>query len=291
MVLAYWLYLYFTIHQPKLIFVYPIRYYSHNNDYLEICRCYKAIYEISSVKENPSRWIPVTPYQAICDFIYEHSLSSFLENFLHAGVKENMLVLGSLAAWSNAIKPSELHLGGQESLWASEFQVWLLTACASRSLIIYKYYTILLPQNSKCSLVAKFWVLRLFSFRLLLKQLVTMEVIQWTALWNTYKDEFENEKNILGGSLGDKAAEDLKQRIIEHVCCVFTYTGLRIMLSIYFFLHIFFYLFFFFFFQNIIVVSKYYSRITLKRIAELLCLSIQVSWCLFKFIIKWCLCT
>lgn len=54
-------------------------------------------------------------------------------------------------------------------------------------------------------------------FRLLLKQLVTMEVIQWTALWNAYKDEFDNEKNILGGSLGEKAAEDLKQRIIEHV--------------------------------------------------------------------------
>ena len=45
--------------------------------------------------------------------------------------------------------------------------------------------------------------------RLMLKQLVIMEVIQWTALWNAYKDEFENEK--------DKAAEDLRQRIIEHV--------------------------------------------------------------------------
>ena len=53
--------------------------------------------------------------------------------------------------------------------------------------------------------------------RFLLKQVVTMEVIQWTSLWNTYKDEFENEKSMLGGSLGDKAAEDLRQRIIEHV--------------------------------------------------------------------------
>lgn len=52
---------------------------------------------------------------------------------------------------------------------------------------------------------------------LLLKQLITMEVVQWTALWETYKDEFETEKAMLGGSLGDKAAEDLKQRIIEHV--------------------------------------------------------------------------
>lgn len=54
-------------------------------------------------------------------------------------------------------------------------------------------------------------------YRLLLKQLVTMEVIQWTSLWNTYQEEFENEKSMLGGDLGDKAAEDLRQRIIEHV--------------------------------------------------------------------------
>ena len=51
----------------------------------------------------------------------------------------------------------------------------------------------------------------IFCRRLLLKQLVTMEVIQWTSLWNSCKDEFENEKNMLGGSLGDKAAEDLRQ--------------------------------------------------------------------------------
>lgn len=44
-----------------------------------------------------------------------------------------------------------------------------------------------------------------------------MEVIQWTALWNLFKDEFENEKNMLGGSLGDKAAEDFRERVIEHV--------------------------------------------------------------------------
>ncbi|RZB97511.1 26S proteasome non-ATPase regulatory subunit 12-like A [Glycine soja] len=31
------------------------------------------------------------------------------------------------------------------------------------------------------------------NFKLLLKQLVTMEVIQCTTLWDSYKDEFENE--------------------------------------------------------------------------------------------------
>jgi len=29
--------------------------------------------------------------------------------------------------------------------------------------------------------------------------------------------------------------------------------------------------------QNILVISKYYARITLKRLAALLCLSVQVS--------------
>ena len=35
------------------------RYYMHNNDYLEICRCYKAIYDIPAIKEDPTKWIPV----------------------------------------------------------------------------------------------------------------------------------------------------------------------------------------------------------------------------------------
>jgi 26S proteasome regulatory subunit N5 len=63
--------------------------------------------------------------------------------------------------------------------------------------------------------------------RLLLKQLVTMEVIQWTSLWEFFKEEYEKEKNLLGGALGAKASEDLKLRIIEHVllslCLVYSY--------------------------------------------------------------------
>uniref|UniRef100_A0A6V7QV63 PCI domain-containing protein n=1 Tax=Ananas comosus var. bracteatus TaxID=296719 RepID=A0A6V7QV63_ANACO len=150
-----------------------IRYHSHNNDYLEICRSYKAIYDIPSVKEDPSQWIPVL--RKIC--------------------------------WYLVLSP---HDSMQSSLLNTTLEDKNLTEIPN--------------------------------FRLLLKQLVTMEVIQWTRLWEMYKDEFANEKNLLGGPLGDKAAEDLKLRIIEH---------------------------------NILVVSKYYSRITLKRIADLLCLSLQ----------------
>nr|GMC66460.1 26S proteasome non-ATPase regulatory subunit 12 homolog A-like [Ipomoea batatas] len=124
-----------------------IRYYSHSNDYLEICRCYKAIYEIPSVKEDPEKWIPVL--RKIC--------------------------------WYLVLSPhdpmqSSLHNATLEDKNLSE-----------------------IPH-----------------FKVLLKQLITMEVIQWNALWNTFKDEFQNEKNMLGGSLGDKAAEDLRLRVIEH---------------------------------------------------------------------------
>ncbi|KAG2716420.1 hypothetical protein I3843_03G127400 [Carya illinoinensis] len=150
-----------------------IRYYTHNNDYLEICRCYKAIYDIPSVKENPEQWIPIL--RKICWYLVLSPHDPMQSSLLNSTLEDKNL---------------------------SEIQ----------------------------------------NFRSLLKQLVTMEVIQWTSLWDTYKNDFENEKSMLGGDLGDKAAEDLRQRIIEH---------------------------------NILVVSKYYSRITLKRLAELLCLSIQ----------------
>ena len=36
-------------------------------------------------------------------------------------------------------------------------------------------------------------------------------------LWNEFEAEFDSEKYLLGGSLGEKAAEDLRQRVIEHV--------------------------------------------------------------------------
>ncbi|XP_041005288.1 26S proteasome non-ATPase regulatory subunit 12 homolog A-like [Juglans microcarpa x Juglans regia] len=150
-----------------------IRYYTHNNDYLEICRCYKAIYDIPSVKENPVQWIPIL--RKICWYLVLSPHDPMQSSLLNSTLEDKNL---------------------------SEIQ----------------------------------------NFRSLLKQLLTMEVIQWTSLWDTYKNDFENEKSMLGGDLGDKAAEDLRQRIIEH---------------------------------NILVVSKYYSRISLKRLAELLCLSIQ----------------
>ncbi|XP_019463312.1 PREDICTED: 26S proteasome non-ATPase regulatory subunit 12 homolog A-like [Lupinus angustifolius] len=156
----------------RLYYELMIRYYSHNNDYLEICRCYKSIYDIPSVKENSAEWIPIL--RKIC--------------------------------WYLVLAP---HDPMQSSLLNSTLEDKNLSEIPN--------------------------------FKLLLKQIVTMEVIQWTSLWDAYKTEFESEK-ISGKSLGEKAEEDLRQRIIEH---------------------------------NILVVSKYYARITLKRLADLLCLSVQ----------------
>jgi 26S proteasome regulatory subunit N5 len=69
-----------------------------------------------------------------------------------------------------------------------------------------------------------------------------MEVIRWTDFLEEYKDELEQETKSPGEGHGNRAMEDLFLRVIEH---------------------------------NILVVSKYYSRITLKRLSELLCLTFQ----------------
>lgn len=36
------------------------RYHKNSRDYLEIARSYQAIYESSSVKDDPKKWIPVS---------------------------------------------------------------------------------------------------------------------------------------------------------------------------------------------------------------------------------------
>ena len=42
-----------------------IRYHSHNNSYIDICRCYKAIYETDSIAEDPAKWKPLSHYAHI----------------------------------------------------------------------------------------------------------------------------------------------------------------------------------------------------------------------------------
>jgi hypothetical protein len=37
-----------------------ITYHQHYHSYLEICRCYKAIYESDGVQDDPAQWGPVS---------------------------------------------------------------------------------------------------------------------------------------------------------------------------------------------------------------------------------------
>ncbi|XP_045819979.1 26S proteasome non-ATPase regulatory subunit 12 homolog A-like isoform X1 [Trifolium pratense] len=218
-----------------------IRYYSHNNDYLEICRCYKAIYEIPSVKENPAEFIPVGSLFSffICYRCYCDSIAKRYYIMIQLISKYNlyMQILRKIS-WCLVLAP---HDPLQSSLLNSTLEDKNLFEIPN-----FKYVILFCISHTfwSCSnilfRIPCHWVYLLYIVsRLLLKQLVTMEVIQWTALWETYNVEFLNEI-VSGKFLSEKAAEDLKQRIIEH---------------------------------NILVVSKYYARITLKRLAQLLCLS------------------
>eukprot|EP00243_Klebsormidium_subtile_P003291 TRINITY_DN16644_c0_g1_i1.p1 TRINITY_DN16644_c0_g1~~TRINITY_DN16644_c0_g1_i1.p1 ORF type:complete len:477 (+),score=150.55 TRINITY_DN16644_c0_g1_i1:140-1570(+) len=80
-------------------------------------------------------------------------------------------------------------------------------------------------------------LLELPKYKALLKQFITLEVVRWKSLSELYRPAMESEPDIFGGEWGKKSLEDLKQRIVEH---------------------------------NILVISKYYARVTLKRLSELL---------------------
>jgi len=76
----------------------------------------------------------------------------------------------------------------------------------------------------------------------LIKQFCTKEIIHWTTLQERFATEMAAETEIFGGEKGTKRVNDLKLRVIEH---------------------------------NMLVISTYYSRISLARLAELLCLSAE----------------
>ncbi|KAK3436691.1 hypothetical protein EUGRSUZ_C01311 [Eucalyptus grandis] len=65
-------------------------------------------------------------------------------------------------------------------------------------------------QSSLCNTLEAKIVSEIPHISLQLKQLVTMEVIQLTALRSNFRDKFENEKTMLEGALAEKAAEDLR---------------------------------------------------------------------------------
>mmetsp|Transcript_15674 Transcript_15674/g.53497 ORF Transcript_15674/g.53497 Transcript_15674/m.53497 type:complete len:499 (+) Transcript_15674:237-1733(+) len=75
----------------------------------------------------------------------------------------------------------------------------------------------------------------------LLKQFSTQEVIYWRTLEQSYAGEMAAEAGLFGGDAGAKRKADLKQRVVEH---------------------------------NVLVVAKYYRCVTLKRLSELLDLTV-----------------
>jgi len=66
-----------------------IRYYSHNNDYLEICRCYKAIYDIPAIKEDPTKWIPIL--RKICWYLVLAPHDPMQSSLLNATLEDKNL--------------------------------------------------------------------------------------------------------------------------------------------------------------------------------------------------------
>ncbi len=65
-----------SLEELKLIYYRSfIRYHSHHNDYLEICRCYRAIYETDSIAADEAKWKPVS-FSAVCRWECQMTLYS-----------------------------------------------------------------------------------------------------------------------------------------------------------------------------------------------------------------------
>mmetsp|Transcript_35851 Transcript_35851/g.101471 ORF Transcript_35851/g.101471 Transcript_35851/m.101471 type:complete len:489 (-) Transcript_35851:103-1569(-) len=77
-------------------------------------------------------------------------------------------------------------------------------------------------------------------YKELLDTFVTKEVVRWTILKHKYKSEMATNTELFGGDAGVKRAEDFRLRVVEH---------------------------------NMLVIAKYYSRVRMARLAELLDLS------------------
>ena len=76
----------------------------------------------------------------------------------------------------------------------------------------------------------------------LTRQFTTKEIIHWDTLERAFAAEMAAETEIFGGEDGERRRKDLRQRVIEH---------------------------------NLLVIGAYYSRVTLKRLSELLCLNAE----------------
>eukprot|EP00873_Tetraselmis_striata_P044662 jgi/Tetstr1/464926/TSEL_009660.t1 len=77
-------------------------------------------------------------------------------------------------------------------------------------------------------------------YKKLLSTFITDEVVRWSQLSAEYAAEMQAIGEIFGGEVGSKRAEDFRLRVVEH---------------------------------NILVIAKYYSRVQMPRLAELLDLS------------------
>uniref|UniRef100_M4ECY0 PSMD12/CSN4-like N-terminal domain-containing protein n=1 Tax=Brassica campestris TaxID=3711 RepID=M4ECY0_BRACM len=92
-----------------------IRYYSHNNEYLEICRSYKSIYDIPSVKETPEQWIPIL--RKICWFLVLAPHDPMQSSLLNATLEDKNLPQGNHGSQSRTQILSMSFIGFRETFF------------------------------------------------------------------------------------------------------------------------------------------------------------------------------
>ncbi|CAL5228222.1 g11312 [Coccomyxa viridis] len=134
-----------------------IRYHEHQNSYIDICRCYRSIYEIPSIQEDSSKWAPVL--KKICWYVVLASADSDQVTLLNTTAADKKLVelpdykellqtfiVKEVAWWTSFEEKHRAEVAAEESIFSGERgqkrqEDLRLRVIEHNILVIAKYYS------------------------------------------------------------------------------------------------------------------------------------------------------
>jgi hypothetical protein len=198
-----------------------IRYYLHSHNYLEVTRCYRAIYESPLVAGDAAKWKPVSAGLLDC-----------WPAWLLACLTDSLSAPRCLYwAWAaTTTRHSHLTTHHHHSHHSHRRRRRPLAAAAPPAQVLQKicWYIVLSPSYSTAqgtsgdaltlltTTLADKQLGDLPAYKQLLQTLVNQEIIPWGQFQAQYAPETKAQAEVFGGEDAAKRAADLKLRIIEH---------------------------------------------------------------------------
>lgn len=196
-----------------------IRHALHEQQYLNVHKYYKQIYDSESIQQDETKWKEVFTHQVVCSLVTERIL----------GATKCGPICGSIALRQWAIWSLAQNIPGSKT--------------RANPIISVSWWN-----------VTYYFAATYKSSRELTKCFVTPELMRWPKITEVYGSTLEST-SVFNKSTddGNKRWQELHHRIIEH---------------------------------NIRVVAKYYTRITTKRLMQLLDLNERVCFAADFFFLR-----